>query len=267
MLKTSLLLVAFVVILYVCICLYIYSIQDNLLFFPRPMSDAARKTLEQYHDQIRDITIRQEDGVILKGWMVNETPKHKNVIFFFGWNNQEVSSMIAEATSWKDWMTVLINYRGYGESEWTPSEQGFYTDAEKIYDTVRPTWKIIIMWRSIGTGVATYLATTRKTDGVILVTPYDSITSVAEEKYPLLPMRLIAKYTFDSLAKASNIKSRLLSLIASRDTIIPPWHADRLFEKWWWPKQAVIVEWADHNSIVRYDEYKKEILEFLKNNQ
>jgi hypothetical protein len=97
------------------------------------------------------------------------------------------------------------------------------------------------MGRSIGTGVATHLATNRKVDGVILVTPYDSITSVAQENYPLLPIKLIAKYRFDSLSRAPSIKASMISLVASEDTIVPPWHAKALFEKWSGPKKEIII--------------------------
>lgn len=251
------------ILLYILACLYLYFNQDSLLFIPRKVSDTTRNTLENYKENIENISITTGDGIILKGWMVNKNPERKNIVIFFGWNNQEVSSMITESSTWKDWMTILMNYRWYWESEWIPSENNFYADAEKVYDTISPTGKVVVMGRSIGTGVATYLATKRKVDGVILVTPYDSITSVAQENYPLLPIKLIAKYSFDSLSRAPIIKVPMMSIVASEDTIVPSWHAKALFEKWWGPKKEIIITWANHNSITKYDGYKNAVIEFL----
>jgi pimeloyl-ACP methyl ester carboxylesterase len=91
---------------------------------------------------------------------------------------------------------------------------------------------VVLIGRSLGTGVATYLTTKRKTDGIILVTPYDSMTSVAQEKYPLIPIKFVLKHTFDSISRTPEIKTPVLSLVASDDDIVPPWHAKALLEKW-----------------------------------
>ena len=91
--------------------------------------------------------------------------------------------------------------------------------------------KIIVMGRSLGTGVAVALASVRKVRGLILVSPYDSLLSVAKELYPFLPVSLILTHRFDSIAKAPLITAPLLAIIASDDTIIHRRHSERLRRK------------------------------------
>ena len=119
------------------------------------------------------------------------------------------------------------------------------------------------MGRSLGTGVAVYLAQNRAVEGVILVTPYDSLTSVSQEKFPFLPVSFLLKHKFDSGSRAPSIAAPLLALAAKDDTIIPPLHAKRLVEKWGGPRTLEVLEGVDHNSVDSNPVYWETIRTFL----
>lgn len=119
------------------------------------------------------------------------------------------------------------------------------------------------MGRSIGTGVATFLAEKRYASSVILVSPFDSLVSVAKEKCPILPVSLILKDKFDSLSRAPLIKSPLLILIGNKDILIPEGHSKKLGDSWGGKVKIEEIVGAGHNSIDDGVEYWNKIYEFL----
>ena len=121
------------------------------------------------------------------------------------------------------------------------------------------------MGRSLGSGIAVYLAQNRPVNGVILVTPFDSLTSVAQEKFPYLPIFLLLRHPFDSLTRAPSIKVPLLALVAGEDEIIPPHHAKRLVDKWGGPHTLKILAGAGHNTIDSNPDYWPSIGNYLSN--
>ena len=96
------------------------------------------------------------------------------------------------------------------------------------------------------------------------VTPYDSITSVAKRYYSYLPVELLLRNRFDSIARAPGLKQPLFCLIAERDEVIPPEHAERLFAAWGGPKRKLVLAEAGHNSISAHPQFWPAIREFLQ---
>jgi uncharacterized protein len=114
---------------------------------------------------------------------------------------------------------VSFNYRGYAYSTGKPSEKSLFSDAIEQYDWLVNSEKIdpstiILMGRSLGTGVAVYLSSVRSVGKVILVTPYDSIEAVAQDRYFFLPVAFLLKNKFDSVSYARTQTSSLLSIYA-----------------------------------------------------
>jgi len=238
-----------------------------MIFFPRPL---LQEVFNQLEDRtIENIDIKTKDSIKIKGWFVKNSKAQKSpLIIYFGGNAEEVSNLIEKADKFNEWSLSLINYRGYGQSEGKPNEKSLFEDAISIYDYFSKrndidTNRIILMGRSLGSGVAVYLAQNRPVNALILVTPYDSMTSVAQEKVPILPVPLILKNRFDSLSRVTSIKIPMLALVAEKDSTIPPNHAKRLVEKWGGKYILKIIEGEDHNSISSNDEYWKNIKEFL----
>lgn len=174
-------------------------------------------------------------------------------MLYFGGNAEEVSWMIEEATAVPGASWLLMDYRGYGQSEGSPSEKALVADAIALYDHalklpgVDPK-RIHAFGRSLGSGVAVALAAQRPLAGLILATPYDSLAALAKRYYWYLPVDWMLKHRFDSIARAPQLKTPLLCLIAERDEVIPAVHAERLFEAWGGAKRKVVLTDAGHNS-------------------
>ncbi len=204
----------------------------------------------------------------MDGLLKTVPPAGSKILFYFGGNAEEVSYLIEKAPEFKDWSLILFNYRGYGQSEGKVSERSLYSDAIESYDHFidRPDVrepKIAIMGRSIGTGVATYLARNRKADAVILVSPYTSLKALAKVHYPFLPAGLLLKYKFNSIKRAPEIKAPLLMIVAAGDQTTPPKQSYQLAEKWGGKVTAKEFTGPDHNSLSNESGYWAAIASFL----
>lgn len=267
--KTCIVLVALCLLFYSMICLYLYYVQDNMIFFPQPVYENELVLLKDRYKNVEDVKIKSVDGVELSGWYVDNSKAEKSpLVIYFGGNAEEVSHLIGEQEQFNGWSMVLMNYRGYGNSQGQPSEKALFSDALQIYDYflkrkgIDPD-RIVVMGRSIGSGVAVYTAANRKVKGIILATPYDSFVNLAQKKMPFFPAGLILKHKFDSLSRAPYIKQPVLELVAEQDEIIPPAHAKLLSEKWGGDVKYVLIKGEDHNSISLNPQYWEEIKIFL----
>jgi pimeloyl-ACP methyl ester carboxylesterase len=245
----------------------LYFLQDRLLFFPQPLPEARRAQIIQRFRSVREVFIQGEDQKRLQAWHVPAAPGAP-LILYFGGNAEDVSGMIEEAMSrvpGVGWL--LVSYRGYGGSEGAPSEAAISADALLWHDhavrEIKPG-KVVVFGRSLGTGAAVFLASQRKIDAAILVTPYDSMVAVARHHYPLVPIGWLLKHRFDSAQRAPGISAPLLCIAAGQDEVIPVAHARRLFDAWGGPKRWIEIENAGHNSTDGAPVFWQSITAFLE---
>ncbi|MEW6689742.1 MAG: alpha/beta hydrolase [Pseudomonadota bacterium] len=190
------------------------------------------------------------------------------LVLYFGGNAEEVSWMLEEVAVAPVASWLLVDYRGYGASEGSPSERALVADAIALYDHAAALpgadpGRIYAFGRSLGSGVAVALAAARPLAGLVLATPFDSLAAVAKRYYWYLPVDLMLKHRFDSIALAPKLKIPLLCLIAERDEVIPPVHGERLFEAWGGPKRKVLLQAASHNTSDAHPLFWLSIREFL----
>ena len=243
------------------------------MIFHRQKMDPARLEWIEEKFPNAEIFLTTPDHIRLHGWYVkNGRPKKLSpqlpLLIYFGGNAEEVSHFLGDIDRFKGFALLLVNYRGYGLSEGKPSETHLCRDALLLYDEfsqrddIDPS-NIFVMGRSLGTGVAVYLAAKRPLKGVILVSPYDSISRIAQEIYPYVPVSLILKHPFAAISRAPAITTPLLALIGSADKVISPSHSKRLVESWGGKSSLTIIEGADHNSVSMRKQFWENIGRFL----
>lgn len=245
---------------------FLYFYQEKMLFYPTPpvtsLPRAARGDVET-------VRLTAQDGVTLSGWFVKSGIAKAPAVIYFGGNAEDISWMAGLADRFAGYSLLLLNYRGYGGSEGKPGESALFADALLAYDYAarRPdvdTTRIIAFGRSLGTGVAVHLAAHRALAGVVLISPYDSVRALAQSIYPWLPVGLMLKHPFDSLARAGSISVPLLCLVAERDNVIPVVHSRRLFDAWGGTdRRWIALDGADHNDVSGEQRYWEEIALFL----
>jgi len=241
-------------LVYLAICVYVYLNQRAFIYFPER---GALYTGE------KSIEIRSGE-ITLRGWVLNEGCDEA-VIYFGGNAERPEAGMPDFKRIFSDQAVYLINYRGYGESEGSPTEEGLYADALAIYDYVSQSHsKVSVIGRSLGTGVATCLAVERDVERLVLIEPFDSMVSIARAAYPFFPVGLMLKDRYDSAGRAGSITSRTLFIIAGMDEIIPRWSTEKLISEF---DQGIldtlVIEDANHNDIQNYPQYYIALMEFF----
>ena len=257
------------VAIFVGLCAVLYLLQEQLIFLRPPLADEARHTVRLLPGTT-EVRIRTHDGKRLHGWLRHtvEDPNSQGLVIYFGGNAEEVSGQMHDAQMLAPWSFAAVNYRGYGLSEGYPSETALTADALAVYDWlakrdgIDPN-RIVVFGRSLGGGVAVQLAASRPVRAVALVSPFDSLRSLARKQYPFVPVSLLLKHPFDSVAHAPGIEAPLLVIAGGRDGLIPPEYSKRLHDAWAGPKRWTLVPGADHNDIHTRPEYWPAIREFL----
>ena len=242
---------------------------EDLVYFPQPLPHGAHEAIIARHPGVEDLRIERPDGVVLRGWLARASGANpRPLALYFGGNAEEVSWMLGERSAFGGWDLALVNYRGYGSSTGKPSETHLYADALAVYDALaaRPevdAKRIVAIGRSLGTGVATYLASQRPLAGVVLIAPFDSITAVGQRHYPYVPVRWLMGTRYDSLSRAPALRTPLLVITGEADRIIPAVHSERLYQAWAGPKRAVKIPRAGHNDLQEHEAYWAAIGKFL----
>jgi len=260
-----------ILVLYVSICALLYFNQDDLLFHPQPTSNQEVTEILNKYPEFDTLSFVMKDGNRTCGYISKDTIKEKlPLVIYFGGNAEEVSHLADFKKYFPNTIMVLINYRSFGLSQGVISEKTMFGDALEVYDKLITNPEIdannvIVIGRSIGTGVATYLSSQRKVNATVLITPYENMIDVAFEKYPFVPISLLIKHRFESDTYAPSISTPMLALISANDKIIPKHHAYKLKEAWKGKTEALEVN-EDHNSIMNNEEVRKKIEEFVNEN-
>lgn len=251
--KILLIIAMTLVLLYIAAGVLLYIKQRDLLYYPSAPIESGYKsmTIQNGNEKIH-ITVTN--------------PDKEKALLYWGGNGEAVASgadVFAEALP--DYSTYLIDYRGYGKSTGEPTQAGILSDALVIYDAIKSHHKSISLFgRSLGTGVACYVAANKKTDKLVLITPYDSILSVAKDRYFMFPLSLLVKDRYDSLSIAPRIKAKTIMLIAEHDTVVPKEHAYRL-AKAFTQSQLEVYELKNthHNDIADSKAYREALERFF----
>ena len=255
--KSFLLTVCFI---YLGVCLALFLLQRKFLYFPVPA--VISSTLPMNVEGISFET----DGQVLQGWLINKG--HDKALIYYGGNAENIEQNIDFFKVINlEYTVYLIPYRGYGNSSGTPSEEKLYQDALYIFDELnKQHLSVSLMGRSLGTGVATYVASQRKIENLILVTPFDSIENVANNIYWIFPVALLIRDKYNSLERAGIITADdILILVAEKDEVIPRARTENL-EKELRNRQfeSIIIKGAGHNDISIYPEFSLSIQKTLK---
>jgi pimeloyl-ACP methyl ester carboxylesterase len=237
----------------------LYFKQHSLLYFPTP------KIPHDFDDMI--FSNQGEDLNII---VINKG--NQKALLYFGGNSETVAENADRfSETFSDHTVYLVNYRGYGGSTGTPGEKENYDDAEAIYDFLQKQHSdISVMGRSLGSGVATYLASIKNVEKLVLITPYDSIQSVAQARFPIHPMSILLKDKYNSALKAKDVKAETLILIAENDETIKLERTHSLIKAFAKSQTAKIkpiisktIKGAGHNTILESDRYYRLMRDFL----
>lgn len=251
--------------LYILSTLMLYFFQEKLIFLPSKLAQDYTYSFAYPHEEFN---LKTADGAILNGLhFKNVAPK--GVLLYFHGNAGDLSRWgeIALYFVEKQYDVVIMDYRTYGKSTGKLSPEVLFTDAQLFYDYTLdqyPESDITLYGRSLGTGIATELASKNKPKQLILETPFYSLLDVAKGMFPILPVSLFLKYTFPSFEYIQKVSCPISIFHGTQDSVVPYASGQKLFQTIPEDKASFFtITGGDHNNLISFSEYHEGIAKVL----
>lgn len=244
-----------------------YAFQRSLIYLPERLAGEPRWTRGGGAEVV---SLRAAGGPKVFGLYAPPRDATAPVVVVFHGNAGNLDSW---SPTFERWVragcgALLVDPRGYGWSEGSPSEEGWLADGEAALDFLEakgvPAGRLVLHGVSIGCGIAVPLAAKRKVRGLVLESPFTSLCDAAHAVYPFLPCRLLLRDRYDNLAAAPLVTCPVLVLHGTADAIVPVEQGRRLAAAFPRPATLRTLEGAGHNDLSFHPEYDAAIGEFFR---
>lgn len=246
---------------------WMYLQQPVMTFYPHRELVATPADWGLAYD---DVELSTADGVALHGWYIPHPQATRTLLFLHG-NGGNISHRgDSIAIFHRLGLNVLIiDYRGYGRSAGTPSEQGLYEDAAAAWRYLTEqrgiaAADIVVFGRSLGGVVAAKLAAQARPGALILESTLSSGRDFAQAVFPLLSRLIVLRYDWDTAAHVAQVRSPVLVLHSPEDEIMPYRLGEKVYAAAREPKRFVALR-GDHNGgfLLSQPQYEQALADFL----
>ncbi len=219
--KTLIYFLKLIVGLYIIFCGFLYFFQEKLIFFPQKLEQNYQFAFAQ---NFQELNFKTSDKKTLNG-LLFKSKNTKGLIFYLHGNAGSLSSWGKVAKTYTDlnYDVFILDYRGYGKSEGTiNSQEQLYNDNQIIYNQLKKNYNeqnIIVLGYSIGTGMASKLASVNNPKHLILQAPYYSLTDMMKHRFPFIPTFLL-KYKFETNEYLKTCKMPITIFHGKKDRVI-----------------------------------------------
>jgi hypothetical protein len=240
---------------------FVLIFEDSFIYFPEKGGVGSSPG--------EDVFLTASDGVRIHGWYVAH-PEAKVTLLWFHGNAGNLENRRGMLAGLRDLPAnvLVIDYRGYGNSEGKPGEDGLYRDARAAYDWLAartPPERIVVLGKSLGGGPACELASQVPVGGLILQSSFTRARDMASRVMPIFPAGWFMRTKFDNLSKVGRISCPKLVVHSRADEIVPFEMGERLFGAAAEPKESAWFDRGGHNDlwITQRREYFARLAEFL----
>ncbi|MBY0572161.1 MAG: lysophospholipase [Undibacterium sp.] len=201
----------FLFVVYVALCIVLFVLQRSFIYYPPNVT---------YINDPTTLKLKNDGEELLVSVRQQKTTK---AVIYFGGNGEDVSYNLPSLSNiFPDAAIYLSHYRSFGGSTGKPSEQSLVNDAQILFDYVHAQHAdIVVIGRSLGSGVAIQLASSRSVSKLVLVTPYNSILELAQNQFPYFPVGFLLQDKFESWRYAQKITAPTLIIATPSDELIP----------------------------------------------
>jgi hypothetical protein len=228
--------------LYLGAVIYLYVTQDSRIF--------NKKWAKPYEPRTaKKIYFKTDDGINLEGAYTKNGENLPLALYFGGNANNVIEFLDKTAPKINNYNFIGFNYPGYAGSGGKPCEKCILKYALEIYDKYKPQ---IVIGRSLGTAVASYVAYKRPVKKLVLITPFDSIAEIAKNKYPFLPVEKIVKYKFNEYLWVEKLDIPVSVLLVENDDVIPEPDIQNLLKHIKNLKRKIIISGVKHGNVYEY---------------
>jgi pimeloyl-ACP methyl ester carboxylesterase len=239
---------------YLAVLVVLLCLEDLLLY---PAATYARPWRQQRPDLgARDVWLSASDGTAIHAWFAAPPgwrPDMGAVLYSHG-NGSNLSQKQGDYRRWQLGLkraVLTYDYPGYGHSGGRPSEAGCYAAAEAAYTYLVeqqkvPPGEVILVGSSLGSAMATELATRHEHRLLVLAGGFTSFPDMAQKTVPCYPSRWLVRNRLDNLGKISRVRGPVFIAHGTDDRCVPLWMAQRLFEKAPGPKRFYPIHSLGH---------------------
>ena len=214
---------------------FMFVTQASLLYLPNVVGRELIAAPDGIGLEYEDVWLETSDGVRIHGWFV-PGDSTRTLLYFHG-NAGNISHRLNTIRQFNQLglSVFIIDYRGYGESEGRPSEDGLYLDADAAWrylaqDRAIPETDIIVFGRSLGGSLAAWLAAEHSPRALVVDSSFTSVPDIGADAYPWLPVRLLARIQHPTRAHVTKARCPVLVVHSRDDEIIPFHHGEALFD-------------------------------------
>ena len=250
--------------LYIIICGILYFFQEKLIFLPQKLEKNYKFNFQQ---DFEEINIKTNDGKSLNG-LLFKANNTKGLIFYLHGNAGSLSSWgnIAKTYTDLNYDIFILDYRSYGKSEGIiKNEQQLFEDNQLVYNELKKEYNeqnTIILGYSIGSGLASKLASENKAKQLILQAPYYSLTDLMKQRFSFIPT-FILKYKFATNEYLKNCKMPITIFHGNQDNVINYSSSLKLKTEFKNKVNLITLEGHGHNGMTNNEEYKEAISHIL----
>ncbi|WP_431159014.1 alpha/beta hydrolase [Winogradskyella poriferorum] len=238
----------------------LHYFQEKLIFLPTTLDENYVYELHYPHEEL---FLTTEEGTSINA-IHFKADKPKGVILYFHGNAGDLSrwSKITEYFAEKNYDVLVMDYRTYGKSKGKLSEIAMYRDAQYCYDYLLKQYSendITLYGRSLGTGIASYLAKENKPKQLILETPYYSILDVAKHRFPIFPVKSLLRYHFPNFENLPQVDCPIHIFHGTDDKLVPFESGKKLSEVEIKDLNFVKIDGGRHNNLIEFEAYHNAI--------
>lgn len=255
--------------LYVVACVLLYFFQEKMLFHPESVSKSVHYS---YDSEFTEAFYEVEKGIELNSLLFKSDSlksERRKLIFFIHGNGGNLATLggIAPNFTSKGYDCFLYDYRGYGKSGGSiTSEEELFSDAQILYDQMKQLYSeedITIVGYSIGTGIASWLASENAPHQLILEAPYFSMKDIMDRNYPIFP-KFLLQYPLESNTYLNQTTCPIFIFHGDKDEAIPFISSQKLKKSI--PKiQLTRLKGLGHTGFSENENYQAKLTEILSN--
>ncbi len=244
---------------------FLYLRQEKMIFLAEKL---PKNHVFNFPGDVEERFMKLESGETIHALQFR-VKDPKGIVFYYHGNAGSLASWGQWASVFQElgWDVLMYDYRGYGKSTgWIHNETQLHVEAEEIYNKIITEYRgkrVILYGRSLGTGIASKLATLHQPESLVLCTPYFNFDDVVKHNYSFVPVSILLKYKFRTNEYLKQINCPIYLLHGTEDELVP-YESSVKLKDIGNNIELTTIKGAMHSDLVDYPEFRDKIAQILK---
>lgn len=252
-----------IVLLYVVGGVALWYLQETIFFHPKKIRPGEAFHFNMAHEEV-NLPVDASSTLNFVKFFPVDSASTKGIVLYFHGNRENINRYASASAmftkhGYEVWMP---DYPGFGKTTGKFNEERLYDDAHTIYKLAAKRFtadQTIIYGRSLGTGVATELASSQPCKRLILETPYYSMPELAGAHFPMYPVHFLVRYQFPLYEYVQTLKVPVTIFHGTNDAVIPYKHSSRLKPLLKTEDEFITIEHGGHNDLKNYPLFQQKL--------